>query len=252
MRKQFPKLQEGCVWTPWPSELTGILTRMTLFDRYFFVVFGCELLMEGLVMGFLTYLVNYSSMRYRPEQESPIPIPLRVFNTNMNNLLALVVWGVYFHYWGDSTMYDNARPGFFTMCWEVFAVLVVYDFFYWGFHRVMHYPKLMPYCHGVHHRVRSPTADQSTYLHPLETVGGLACLIFAIRLLGPISKFSFLVLFGIHSTVNIIVHSNLQIPHGTFWLFNFWVQKHDVHHFKMVNNYASIFPFADLLFGTYE
>ncbi len=222
-------------------------------DRTFWTLLGAILVLDGIAMHGLTYIANHvSRLRVRPPQQPPIPLMLRVVNTNLNNLLSLVVWATYFYFLGERTLYVARPASFATLLYEVFTVLLLYDFMYYIFHRVMHYPKLMPYCHGVHHRVRSPTSDQSTYLHPLETIGGVGLVIAALAVLGPISKASFLTMFAIHSTVNIIVHSNLRIPHPAFWLFNFWVQKHDVHHFRLRNNYASIFPFWDMALGTYE
>lgn len=116
----------------------------------------------------------------------------------------------------------------------------------------MHFPKLMPWCHGVHHRVRSPEADQSTYLHPAETIGGVGLVVLGVWVVGPISTTAFLWMFAFHSTVNIIVHSGLDFPAPYMWLFNYWVRKHDVHHAKLINNYATIFPFWDMMFGTFE
>jgi sterol desaturase/sphingolipid hydroxylase (fatty acid hydroxylase superfamily) len=33
---------------------------------------------------------------------------------------------------------------------------------------------------------------------------------------------------------------------------NFWTRTHDVHHYYCRNNYSSIFPFRDQVFGTHE
>jgi sterol desaturase/sphingolipid hydroxylase (fatty acid hydroxylase superfamily) len=134
----------------------------------------------------------------------------------------------------------------------VLGILLLYDLMYYFFHRGMHLRRVMKYCHVVHHRVRSPTSSESTFLHPLEGICGLGLLILSIVILGPISTVSFLVTFAIYSAVNIIVHSNLIIPHPAFRLFNFWVAKHDVHHHRARNNYASIFPFWDQAFVTSE
>lgn len=126
------------------------------------------MIFEGIFMHILTWICTHTSLRYRPEQESPIPMKLRIINSNGNNILALFVWGLFFHFLSDSTLYD-VTPSFLGMIWEVFVVLMLYDFFYYIFHRIMHWPKLMPLCHGVHHRVRSPTAGKIVFCYSCNT-----------------------------------------------------------------------------------
>ena len=63
---------------------------------------------------------------------------------------------------------------------------------------------------------------------------------------------AFLIDFFLFSAINIYVHSNLSFPHPVFRLLNFWTRTHDVHHYYCRNNYSSIFPFWDQMFGTAE
>ena len=170
-------------------------------------------------------------------------------NTGLNNAFSMMIFGSYFYFLGARTLYAGT-PGFFVLAWQTLGVLLLYDLMYYFFHRAMHRPFLMRTVHGIHHQVRFPLARLSVYLHPLETLGGLGLLILAIVLLGPISSTAFLLIFLIHSLANIIVHSNLHFDHPAMGLFNFWVAKHDVHHDKFKYNYASIFPFWDMAFGT--
>lgn len=223
-------------------------------DTTFFIVWAAILAFDGVVMGLLTWMANsprFVGWRLRAPQNPPLPARQRAINTQLNNLLSLAIFAAYFWFLGKHTLY-HGWPGTTTLLGEVLGVLLLYDFMYYFFHRGMHVRKLMRYCHAVHHRVRSPTSNVSIFLHPLETLGGLGLLILAIVILGPVSTTSFLVIFALHSAINLIVHSNLIIPHPAFRLFNFWVEKHDVHHHKARNNYASIFPFWDQAFGTSE
>lgn len=130
---------------------------MSVLDPTFYWVLASIMIFDGLFMHLLTWICTHTNLRYRKEQESPIPMTLRIVNSNGNNLLALGVWALFFHFLAPTVLVDT-QPSFFMLIWQVFIVLMLYDFFYYIFHRVMHYPKLMPWCHGVHHRVRSPTA----------------------------------------------------------------------------------------------
>lgn len=222
-------------------------------DQNFFIAWGAILLFDGLLFAGLTWAAKtgYTHLRARPPQNPPIPPTLKIVNTQLNNILSLAIFGAYFYFLGERTLYSG-WPGLLTFFGEVLGVLLLYDFMYYFFHRAMHIRSVMRYCHAVHHRVRSPVSNESIFLHPLENIGGLGLLILAIVILGPVSSVSFLTIFAIHSIVNIIVHSNLNIPHPAFRLFNFWVAKHNVHHLRARNNYASIFPFWDQAFGTSE
>lgn len=224
-------------------------------DAAFFAAWVAILAFDGVLVGWLTWAATRSSRfsryRVRTPQTPQIDPTLKFVNTNLNNVLSLLIFGAYFYFLGNHTLYAG-WPGVTGLLGEVLGVLLLYDFMYYFFHRGMHRRSVMRYCHAVHHRVRFPTSNESIFLHPLENLGGLGLLILAIVILGPISTTSFLVMFFLHSTINIIVHSNLVFPHPAFRLFNFWVEKHDVHHHKARNNYASIFPFWDQAFGTLE
>lgn len=220
----------------------------------FFAIWIAMLIFDGVLMAWLTWAATserYGKYRIRPAKTNPIPIMRKRLNTNLNNFLALLIFIAYFTYLGEATLYAG-WPGVARLLGETLGVLLLYDLMYYGYHRCLHHPKLMKYVHGVHHFVRNPTAGESIYLHPAEQMGALGLLILAIVVLGPISTTSFLAIFFIYSTANIIVHANLVFPHPAFRLFNFWVATHDVHHDKVRHNYASIFPFWDQAFGTFK
>lgn len=223
-------------------------------DLQFFIILGAILLFDGLLMNTLAWAAQSSSLkqyRLRTPTTYRIPKAKKIANISLNTLLSLVLLAAILYHFGDDMIYRKT-PGWVTVFGEVLASLLLYDFLYYFMHRAMHHPKAMKYVHGVHHYVRFPTSSESIYLHPAENIAGLSLLCGAMMLVGPISALSFLVCFFIHSTANILVHSNLDLPHPAFKLFNFWARKHDLHHGKHLNrNYASIFPFWDLMFDTY-
>lgn len=223
-------------------------------DTAFFAAWAAILLFDGVLMGALVWMARsprFAAWRIRPPQNPPLPRRLVQVNTAFNNALSLAIFGAFFWFLGDAYLYPG-WPGAATFLGEALGVLLLYDLLYYFFHRGMHVRGLMRYCHNVHHRVRSTTADVSIFVNPLEALLGVSLLVAAILLLGPISTVSFLAMFFVYSTANIVVHGNLRFPHPAARLLNFWAEKHDLHHHKARNNYASIFPFWDQAFGTHE
>lgn len=220
----------------------------------FFILWAAILVFDGVLMSWLTWAANserFGKYRIRTPATYEIPRTRKLVNTQLNNVLSLLLFIAFFYLVGERFLLPGV-PGIATLLGETLGVLLLYDLMYYFFHRGMHHPKVMKYVHGVHHFVRFPTSDESIYLHPAETLGGLGLLLLSVVILGPISSASFLLLFFFHSTINIIVHSNLVFPHPAFRLFNFWTTSHDVHHHKVRYNYASIFPFWDQAFGTFR
>lgn len=209
---------------------------------------------DGFLMAFLMWAVQsdrYKSFRIRTPKTYRIPKSKKYKNVAMNMGISVVlIFGVLGLF--QSYLVYDGEASVVLIVGEVIASLLLYDFLYYFMHRNMHNPKFMKFVHGTHHYVRFPTAFESLYVHPVEGISGLLLLLISTAIIGPVSVASFLIIFFIHSTVNILVHSNLDIPHPAMRLFNFWAQKHDIHHGKHLNkNYASITPFWDFLFGTY-
>lgn len=213
------------------------------------------LAIDGALMALLMWMVHserYKKYRIRTPETQRISNEKKFKNISGNGIFSTVLLVAVIYLFHDVLIYEGSARGV-VIFGEVAGALLLYDFMYYFMHRTMHHPKLMKYVHGVHHYVRYPTSAESIYLHPVENAAGLLLLMLSIYLLGPISIVSFGIAFFVYSTVNILVHSNLVLPHPAFRLFNFWAVKHDYHHGKHLNkNYASITPFWDLMFGTYK
>lgn len=223
-----------------------------LGDLYITLIF--ILGFDGILMGYLMWAVQsdrYKSFRIRTPKTYRIPKDKKYKNIAMNMGISLALIFGAVGLLNEFLIYEGEASGVLVFG-EVVASLLLYDFLYYFMHRGMHHPKLMKFVHGTHHYVRFPTALESIYVHPIEGIAGLSLLMISVAVIGPVSALSFAIIFFIHSTVNILVHSNLDLPNPALKLFNFWAQKHDIHHGKHLNkNYASITPFWDFLFGTY-
>jgi sterol desaturase/sphingolipid hydroxylase (fatty acid hydroxylase superfamily) len=151
-------------------------------------------------------------------------------------------------------LFTEATPSLGRLAYEFVAVLLLYDLLYYLAHRYLfHEWKPLASVHAVHHTAKFPRALDSLYIHPVETLIGLALLFVSLWLVGPVSVASFALIFLVYSHLNILLHCGLRLPTVLARPLNAMHEKHDRHHVSMKRgNYASITPLPDLLFGTAE
>lgn len=209
----------------------------------------------GLLMALTQWMVTsqkYGQYRIRTPQNVTIPLSRKVVNIGLNMLFMVLLFIAALYHLSDKLIAEGHASGV-TIFGEVLAVLLIYDFCYYFMHRTLHHPRLMKFVHGVHHRSRFPTPAESLFLNPIEGFAGVTLLLGTTMAIGPVSGAAFLIIVFLHSVINVLVHANMVLPHPLFKLTNFWATKHDFHHGHHLNrNYASIFPFWDLMFGTYK
>jgi sterol desaturase/sphingolipid hydroxylase (fatty acid hydroxylase superfamily) len=221
--------------------------------KTFYVLVASILAFDGALLTFLAYA--YHARRFEPYRISmklsmKTPSFRRLLNISYIAVLSLVaVFGLTFvayRYTFSDTATSPCRIAF-----EILAILLVYDFSYYWLHRLMHTTAGMRWVHGRHHEVRNPTAMESFYLTPAELFAGLGLLLACTWALGPVSIYSFAVVFFIHTTLNITVHSGLVSKNILLWPIDKLTHKHYIHHAGSYdNNFASLTPFWDILFGT--
>lgn len=221
----------------------------TTFFVLFLGIFAFATVMGG-TLGWAARSEKYASYRIH-RGRNPIAEKLRAPTIAMNYSLPWIMYGAFFYFLGNHTIYAGV-PSIGRLAFESIGSIVLYDFLYYFLHRAMHTQTGMRLIHAVHHKVRYVTAESGSYLHPLETFAGTALFLLSVVIVGPVSAASFLIANFIFTTVNIWVHSNFVIPARWAGLLNFWTRTHDVHHYYGRNNYSSIFPFWDQMFGTHE
>jgi sterol desaturase/sphingolipid hydroxylase (fatty acid hydroxylase superfamily) len=218
------------------------------------VMIGAVLLLSGLTFAalMLAYL-SPKTAKIRPEksrsfQSAKLARSAVVNSTLSVSLVFACAYGLY-----DILFYE-AVPAAWIVALEFVAVLFVYDFAYYFVHRFLfHEWKVLRRVHTVHHVAKYPTAIDSLYLHPVETVIGLALLFGTIALVGPISTVAFGAVFLVYSLLNILNHSGLDLDFFPFRTITWLARKHDKHHVGMRSgNYSTITPLPDIVFGTAE
>jgi sterol desaturase/sphingolipid hydroxylase (fatty acid hydroxylase superfamily) len=219
----------------------------------FYLIIASILLFDGALLAFLAFAYHakrYESYRISLKESMKVPGAERLKNIGFIAVLSLLaVFGMTTAIYRFAFL-DHPVSGW-RIAGEIVAILLVYDFAYYWLHRAMHTKKGMRWVHGRHHEVHNPTAMESFYLTPAELFAGLGLLCACTWLVGPVSTYAFAVVFFVHTTLNITVHSGLLSKRLLLWPIDHLTHKHYVHHAgNYDNNFASLTPFWDLLFGT--
>ncbi len=222
---------------------------MTAFDL---LIVG-TLAFNALTLAGLAWAFHWPVMEpYRIPGHMPMKVTTRerVHNMAIIGTLSLgitlgIVYGL------GPYLFSSDAGSWSSIALQSLGILAVYDFGYYALHRTLHHKKLMRFVHGVHHRARHPTALESLFQHPLELTSGLSLLALSTWVVGPVSPYAFAAAFFVYSTLNILIHSGLDIPLWFLEPINALTRKHQVHHSAdFSKNYASLTPIPDLIFGT--
>ncbi len=165
---------------------------------------------------------------------------------------------------GLTALYRLARPlhaqlpwfradGFFHETLMIFAGLMIFEGMGYAYHRLAHASSWLYRFHAVHHSSRSLGWLASFRQHPVETLLMTATQNIPLVLLGlPIGTHTALLLFLKLNTA--FVHSNIRLPRGRWERVIASPRFHHAHHDARGNdtNFASLFPWIDLAFGTYS
>ena len=183
-------------------------------------------------------------------------------SVNINSAVSTGMYVVATFVFFDQLLYSAPAP-LGRVAFEIAAMLLIYDGLYYMLHRyAFHEWERGRRWHSVHHRIRSPRAKDSLFIHPMETFLGVATMLVSIVVTGLLSAHllggpggvhtaAFGAGFFIYSALNIYVHSGVQVPTFPLRLLSTLSRNHDAHHTSMRGGYyASITPLWDTVFGT--
>lgn len=218
-----------------------------------FTLVSATLIFNGLVVAFLAwayYAPRFADRRIHATMTMRVPWPRRVRVMLLTSVLSLLfVFG--FAYLLQGRIFYTGSASVLRIALEATAALLLYDFAYYGLHRIFHLKRVMRWVHGEHHRARNPSALDSFFQHPLELLSGIGLMYAAVYVIGPVHVYAFAAMFFVYSSLNIVVHSGLEF--GRLWLrpFDALARKHHLHHMDNFDrNFSSLTPLPDLLFGT--
>lgn len=182
-------------------------------------------------------------------------------NTSIGVINLLIAPAIYFLNDGARQVYAMLNiPHIPPEFWAGFPILIILsiavigqDFAdYWN-HRLLHLPGLWP-IHAVHHSDPDMNHTTSLRLHILESFVMTASYTVILSWLGlPAIAAASLVLF--HSLYNKFVHIDVDIHLGPLVRWIATPRFHQWHHANVPEaidkNFANIFSFWDVVFGTY-
>jgi sterol desaturase/sphingolipid hydroxylase (fatty acid hydroxylase superfamily) len=141
---------------------------------------------------------------------------------------------------------------------DAIAVLMIFDLLYYATHRFLFHGRALRRVHALHHQARTPTYIDALYVHPVETVIGLALFLGSIPLVavltgGPLSAFSMAVATLVFTALNQINHTFVHLPRFPFRTLDRITKLHAAHHVDMHRgNFATLTMLYDWMFGTLE
>ncbi|MDB5281329.1 MAG: sterol desaturase family protein [Bacteroidota bacterium] len=150
------------------------------------------------------------------------------------------------------TNFSDHSMGYFIF--SVIAFILIHDtYFYWS-HRLMHWKKIYPYVHKVHHRSTNPTPWAAFAFHPIEAVMEVGILPLMVFLM-PIHHYAILCWVLYQTGMNVIGHLGFELypsgfVDGKFTKWHNTSTHHNIHH-KLVNcNYGLYYNFWDRIMST--
>lgn len=202
------------------------------------------------LLAWMHHAPRFARYRLSTTVKMKVTTASRIRNIITSSTISLVaVLGT--TYLGFEVLFHQRPSPVWAIALEAAAILVIYDFAYYGLHRGMHHKKVMRLVHGVHHRAKNPSALESFYLHPAELLAGLFLLFASTFVVGPVHAHAFVAAFVVYSTLNIVIHSGMAFGHPLSWPVDALTRKHQTHHMTdFGKNYASLTPIPDLIFRT--
>lgn len=136
---------------------------------------------------------------------------------------------------------------------EIALGLLVFEVIGYAYHRASHRVPALWRLHAVHHSAERMDWLASFRQHPLEIILMTLVQNAPLVLLGvPLGAHVMVLLLIRLNTV--FVHANLRVPRGWWSSLIATPRFHHRHHQRegTIRNYASMFPWLDRLFGTYD
>lgn len=173
------------------------------------------------------------------------------------NHVIIVPLSLLSHYLTNKSPYRcdfESFPSSFEIIWQTTFFMIVEDMAFYFSHRFLHWDKIYPYIHKVHHQYIYSVSIASEYSHPID-------FIFSSLLptsLGPLilGKRTHLATYLMWIILRIAEstdgHCSYEFSWSPFRLLPMSAgsEYHQYHHVSFKGNYSSFFTYLDRFFGT--
>lgn len=174
----------------------------------------------------------------------------------VNQVLIVPVLGINYYLKNVSpyrTDYESF-PSSFEIIWQTVIFMLVEDFFFYWSHRFLHWDKIYPYFHKIHHQYVYSVSIASEYAHPVDYVfssvlpSNIGPLVLGKRV--HLATFLLWVVLRVAETTD--GHSGYEFSWSPFRLLPMSgsSEYHHYHHVSFKGNYSSFFTYLDRIFGT--
>lgn len=213
----------------------------------------------------IAYLLFYVWKRRTgrlPKIQFGYPKPADIDHEIQYSLITIVIFALVIYTFvfsplrAHSRIYDDFHEhSTLYFIFSILACILIHDtYFYWT-HRFMHWNRIFPYVHHIHHKSHNPTPWAAFAFHPVEAVievGVLPIIVFIV----PVHPLA-LAFFGLFMTImNVLGHLGYELFPKRF-INNPWLvtllntsTHHNMHHHYGKKNYGLYFNIWDTLLGT--
>jgi len=247
----------------WPYKIEN---KIAFFFIFSYVLHEVVFLLDNFVMWIIYKLELPFFERYKcddkpwPWKENPEKWNLLLKDTAKNIflnqfvLLPVLQMGFALIKDVDYRLDYESLPSSFEVIWQTTSFMLIEDFFfYWG-HRFLHWDKIYPYIHKIHHRYVNSVSIASEYAHPIEFLftNVLTSNLGPILLGGKVHMFTYIMWIFLRVGESTDGHCGYEFSWSPYRLLPMSAgsEYHHYHHLVFKGNYASFFTYMDRMFGT--
>jgi len=248
----------------WPDVTTQqqktIIYIVTIFSFHSGIYLIANLAMYAIYVIKLPFFEKYRiSSKSWPWEESPEKWKAMLKKTLKNNAIShliivpitLVLDGIV----GIQMRMDiDSFPTYKEIMGQIVFFMIIEDFSFYWLHRLLHWKKIYPYIHKVHHEYNVTVSIASEYAHPLEFfLSNLIPSSLGPKILGSHVHFATYLMWLIMRLMETVDgHSGYEFSWSPYRLLPLSGSSiyHNFHHSHNVGNYGSFFTYWDTLCGT--
>ena len=153
---------------------------------------------------------------------------------------------------------NKGVPILATIGWQIVAMVLLHDTWFYWIHRAMHLKALFRFAHLAHHKSRTPTSWAAYSFAPPEAVIEaiyIPAMFIMLSRVAPIEPWAIFLFMGHQIARNALGHSGFELawPGFTRSPFTGWMTTtthHDLHHSEGRHNFGLYFTWWDRWMGT--